>query len=83
MNKVDSKNPPSIKDCPSGYYECEDGYWTYSNRAIRCGYEGWMFHKWTKNGNSQCGIDSMDWWWYDSHTVLVAFLGVNKNDDSR
>lgn len=46
MNKkVDSNNRPNIKDYPSGYVQCENGYWTYSNRAARAGYGGWMFHK--------------------------------------
>ena len=42
---VDSKNPPSLKDYPTGYVVCDGGYWTYSRRAVRCGYTGWMFHK--------------------------------------
>lgn len=45
MEKVDSKNPPSLKSCPSGYCECDGGAWTYSRRAVRNGRKGWMFHK--------------------------------------
>ena len=42
---VDSKNPPSLKDCPSGYCVCEDGFWTYSRYAVRHGGKGWLFTK--------------------------------------
>lgn len=42
---VDSKNPPSLKDYPTGYVVCEGGYWTYSSHAVRFGFSGWMFHK--------------------------------------
>jgi len=43
--KIDEKNPPSLKDHPTGYVECNGGFWTYSNRDARNGRKGWMFHK--------------------------------------
>lgn len=49
--KVDAYTRPNLKDYPSGYVECEGGYWTYSRRAVRSGRAGWMFHKRIKNEN--------------------------------
>jgi hypothetical protein len=43
--KIDEKNPPSLKDHPRGFVQCENGHWTYSNRDARRGRNGWMFHK--------------------------------------
>lgn len=45
QKKIDSKTRPNLKDYPNGYAECENGFWTYSNRAARAGRAGWMFHK--------------------------------------
>lgn len=45
MKRVSKDIRPNLKDFPKGYVECEDGYWTYSRRAVRSGSAGWMFHK--------------------------------------
>ena len=49
--KIDANTRPSLKDYPSGYAECEGGFWTYSRRAVRSGCAGWVFHKRVKNEN--------------------------------
>lgn len=43
--KIDANTRPNIRDYPSGYVECEGGFWTYSARAKRLGWAAWMFHK--------------------------------------
>lgn len=42
---VANNKKPNLKDHPSGYVKCNNGFWTYSRRAARNGREGWMFHE--------------------------------------
>lgn len=44
-------------------------------RSYRIGKVGYSQPKY---GTHYCGIDSVDYWWYDFGIVLVAFLGVEK-----